>query len=114
MARSNEYIGMLKTHENGFLLKQILYFQQIRSPEDIEIIETEIDVALVKKGLKVLETMTFDFDWTAYSETYTEQLRKLIEKKALGEELTPEIKPPETRSLESELEKMLAMIEEPP
>lgn len=111
VARSNEYIGMLKTHDKGFLLKQLLYFQQMRSPEDLEIIETEIEEELIKKGMQVLENMIIDFDWTAYTETYTKNLKKLIEKKALGEELIPELKPPETRSLEAELEKMLALVD---
>ena len=110
--RNNEYIGMLQSHENGFLLKQLLYFEQVRSQEEVEIIPSEVDQDLLEKATRVMESMIFDFDWTDYSETYTQQLKELIEKKATGEELIPELKPPETRSLEKELEKMLAMMEE--
>jgi DNA end-binding protein Ku len=109
--RNNEYIGVLESHENGFLLKQLLYFEQVRSAEEVEIIKAEVDPELVEKALKVANNMNFDFDWTQYSETYNQQLRELIEKKAAGEEIIPEIKPPETRSLEKELEKMLAIME---
>ena len=63
---------------------------------------------LVDKGVKVIEKMTFDFNWADYQEEYTAEVKKLIERKALGEELeVEEIKAPETRSIESELEKML-------
>ncbi|AXV39477.1 Ku protein [Methanobacterium sp. BAmetb5] len=110
--RNNEYIGMLQSYEEGFLLKQLLYFEQVRSPQEVEIIPGEVDPTLLKKASVVVENMIFDFDWTSYTETYTQQLKELIEKKAAGEELIPEIKPPETRSLEKELEKMLAMMEE--
>jgi DNA end-binding protein Ku len=110
--RNNEYIGILQSHENGFLLKQLLYFEQVRSQEEVEIIQSEVDEDLLEKAVKVADSMTFDFDWTRYSETYNQQLMELIEKKAAGEEIIPEIKPPETRSLEKELEKMLAMMEE--
>ena len=110
--RNNEYIGVLESYENGFLLKQILYFEQVRSAEEMEIIPSEVDPELVDKALKVADNMSFDFEWTEYSETYNQQLRELIEKKAAGEEIIPEIKPPETRSLEKELEKMLAIMEE--
>nr|WP_250645128.1 Ku protein [Methanobacterium subterraneum] len=110
--RNNEYIGMLQSYEEGFLLKQLLYFEQVRSLEEVEIIKAPVDEDLLKKAFQVVDNMTFDFDWTQYSETYNQQLRELIEKKAAGEELIPEIKPPETRSLEKELEKMLAMMEE--
>ena len=63
---------------------------------------------LIDKGIKVLEKMTFNFDWTEYTETYTQEIQELIERKALGEEVEiPEFKPPEIKSLEAELEKML-------
>ncbi|MEN6329550.1 MAG: Ku protein [Methanobacteriaceae archaeon] len=112
VSRSNEYLGMLTSYEEGFLLKQVLYHEQIRSVEEIEILEAEVDPEVLEKGMKVMEKMTFSFDWTSYREKYTQELRELIEKKALGEEILPEMKPPETRSLEAELEKMLAMVDE--
>lgn len=113
ISRTNEYLGMLKPHHDGFLLKQLLYPEQVRSADEMEIIEAEISPELVDKGVHVVEKMTFDFKWDEYSETYNKQVRELIERKALGEEVElPEIKPPEIRSLEAELEKMLAMSEE--
>lgn len=105
-------MGMLTSYEQGFLLKQILYHEQIRSVEEIEIIEAEVDPEVLEKGMQVVEKMAINFDWTRYREKYTQELRELIEKKALGEEIIPELKPPETRSLEKELEKMLAMVDE--
>ncbi|HMK53743.1 MAG TPA: Ku protein [Methanobacteriaceae archaeon] len=111
VARSNEYIGILDSHEDVLLLKQLFYHQQIRSAEEVEVMEADVDPEVLKKGVKVLESMSFTFDWTDYTEKYTQELRDLIEKKALGEEIVPEIKPPETRSIEAELEKMLAMVE---
>ena len=60
------------------------------------------------KVFKAVEKMTFKFDWTKYTETYTQEVKELIEKKFLGEELeVTEFKLPETRSIEAELEKML-------
>jgi DNA end-binding protein Ku len=108
VSRTNEYIGMLESHGKGLLLKQMLYHEQIRSPEEIDVIETEVTPDLVDKGVKVIEKMTFDFNWADYQEEYTAEVKKLIERKAMGEELdVKEIKAPETRSIESELEKML-------
>jgi DNA end-binding protein Ku len=108
VSRTNEYLGMLQTHEKGFLLKQLLYHEQIRSMDEIEVIEAEIDEELVDKGVQVVDKMTFDFDWAKYTETYTKEVKELIEKKFMGEEMeVNELKLPETRSIEAELEKML-------
>jgi DNA end-binding protein Ku len=115
VSRTNEYIGMLEPQRKGFLLKQLMYQEQVRSEEEMEVIESEIDQDLVDKGVQVVEKMTFDFDWTKYTEEYTKQVKELLEKKALGEEVEiPELKLPEIRSIEAELEKMLAAVEEQP
>ncbi len=79
----------------------------------MEIIEGEIDEDIIDKCVKVLEKMSFDFNWNEYTETYTQEIQELIERKALGEEVEiPEFKPPEIKSLEAELEKMLVTVEE--
>ncbi len=113
LLRNTEHLGMLEPYEKGFLLKLILYFDQIRSADEVEVIEAEIDQDLVDKGVQVVDMMTFDFDWTEYSEEYTTRVRELLERRALGEEVEiPPIKPPEERSIEAELEKMLGIAEE--
>lgn len=109
VARTNEYIGVLQPHSNGFLIKQILYHEQVRSPDEMEVIEAEVNQDLVDKGARAVDNMAFHFNWEEYTETYNQQVKELIEKKALGEPIEiPEFKPPEVRSLEAELEKMLA------
>jgi DNA end-binding protein Ku len=111
VSRTNEYLGMLKSYKKGFLLKQILYEEQVRSMDQIEIAEGEVDQQLLEMGLLAVEKMSFKFNWRKYTETYTQEVRKLIEKKALGEEIeVTEIKLAETRSLEAELEKMLGEV----
>ncbi len=112
VARSNEYLGVLIPYQNGFLLKQLLYQEQVRSTDDMEVIETDISSQLVDKGAQVVENMSFEFKWEEYYETFTKQVKYLIERKVLGEEVEiPEYKPPEVKSLEAELEKMLATAE---
>lgn len=112
VARSNEYIGVLQPYHEGFLLKQLLYHEQVRSYDEMGIIDAEVKDDLVDKGAKIVDSMSFQFNWEEYTETYTQQVKELIEKKALGEPIEiPEFKPPEVKSLEAELEKMLATIE---
>jgi DNA end-binding protein Ku len=111
VSHTNEYLGMLQTCEKGFLLQQLLYEEQVRSIDQIEVVESEVDHELLEMGLKAVEKMSFDFDWSQYTETYTKEVRKLIEKKALGEEIEETaVKLAETRSLEAELVKMLGEI----
>lgn len=109
VSRTNEYIGMIQPHGKGLLLKQLLYHEQVRSVDEVEILKSEVTSDLVDKGVKVIEKMSFKFNWPSYTETFTQEVKELIEKKFLGEEIkVAEFKLPETRSVESELEKMLA------
>jgi len=111
VSRTNEYLGILESYEKGFLLKQLLYEEQVRSMDQIEVAGSEVDQELLEMGLLAVKKMSFDFDWSQYNETYTQEVRKLIEKKALGEEIeVSEVKLAETMSLEAELEKMLGDI----
>lgn len=111
VSHNNEYLGMIQPHEKGFLLKQLFYEEQVRSIDQIEVEESEVDQELLEMGLQAVEKMNFNFDWSKYTETYTKEVRKLIEKKALGEEIEEtKVKLAETRSLEAELERMIGEI----
>jgi len=108
VSRSNEYIGMLMPHGKGLLLQQLLYHEQVRSIDEVEVLESDVSDELIDKGVKAVNKMTFDFNWGSYIETYTNDVKELVEKKFLGEEIeVEEFSLPETRSIESELEKML-------
>ncbi len=108
VSRTNEYLGMMQPHGKGLLLKQLLYHEQVRPMDEVEILESEVDNELVEKGVQAVDKMTFKFNWTKYTETYTKEVKELVEKKFLGEEIeVSEFKLPETRSIEAELEKML-------
>ncbi|MBZ2165296.1 Ku protein [Methanobacterium spitsbergense] len=108
VSRTNEYLGMLQPYEKGLLLKQLLYHEQVKPIEEVEVLDAEVEDDLVDKGVKAIEKMTFKFDWSKYTETYTQEVKELVERKFIGEEVVVgEFKVPETRSIEAELEKML-------
>jgi DNA end-binding protein Ku len=108
VSRTNEYLGMLQPHEKGLLLKQLLYHEQVKPIEEVEVLDAEVEDELVDKGVMAINKMTFKFNWSEYTETYTQEVKELVEKKFLGEEVeVGEFKVPETRSIEAELEKML-------
>lgn len=110
VTRSSEQIGMMVPYEKGFMIKGLLYLQQIKPFEKVEIMDEAVDEELVEKGMMLIEKMTFGFDYGSYQENYSLTLKEIIEAKALGKEIKPEhaVKTPETRSLEAELARMLA------
>jgi DNA end-binding protein Ku len=109
VTRASEQIGMMLPYEKGFLVKAILYKQQLRPFDQVEVQQAEVTEELVEKGQMLIERMTFKFDHASYKESYTEALKEIIEAKAMGKEVKaePVVKSAETRSLEAELERML-------
>ena len=48
--------------------------------DEVEILESEVNNELVNKGVKAVEKMTFKFDWTKYTETYTQEVKICLRK----------------------------------
>lgn len=55
--------------------------------EEVEVLDAEVEDELVEKGVRAIAKMTFNFDWSKYTETYTQEVKELVEKKFIGEEL---------------------------
>ena len=110
VARSSESIGMLVPYGRGFMLKRILYANKVRSIEEVEVLEAEIPDALVAKGVQLIEKLTIEFDHEKFEESYSESIKKIIEARAMGEEIPIEVLAPKTeeKSLEALMDQALA------
>lgn len=110
VTRAAEKIGMMIPYEKGFLIKNILYKQQIKPLDRVEVQEAAVNQDLIDKGVLIIDKMTMPFDYGSYRESYSEALKEVIEAKAMGREIKaePMIKTAEALSLEAELERMLA------
>ena len=109
VTRADEQLGMMIPYEKGFLIKSILYAQQVKPFDKVEVTEAEIEDSLVDKGMMLIEKMSFRFDHGSYRETYGQAIRDIIEARAMGKEVKvePVVRSSEMRSLEAELQRML-------
>ena len=110
VARSTESIGMLVPYGRGFMLKRILYADEVRSIEEVEVLEAEVPDALVAKGVQLIEKLTIQFDHENFKRSYSESIKKIIEARAMGEEIPIEVLAPKTEecSLEALMDQALA------
>lgn len=83
--RNKEGLATLKPYKNAIVLNRIRFTQEIRNTVDLKLPEVsqtktkEIDMAN-----KLVEQLTEKFDITAFQDTYTEKLLKIIHNKAKG------------------------------
>jgi DNA end-binding protein Ku len=83
--RNKESLAVLRVRDKAIVLNKIRFAQEIRDtselilPEAKDIKKGELDMAIA-----LINSLTSEFDITAYRDTYTDQLMKVIEAKAKG------------------------------
>ena len=83
--RNKEHLVVLKPYKNMLVLNQIRFQQEIREPEGLKIPpKTGVTATEVKMALQLIKQMTSPFDITAYKDTYSAALLKLVQNKAKG------------------------------
>ncbi len=112
--KDKEHIAMIKPEDRALMLVTLRYNDELRPPKDINIpkeakfSQKELDMAIM-----LIEQLEDHFKASEYHDTYTEDLKKLIEKKAQGKTIrvSDEKEPPKTdmRDLMAALRKSLEM-----
>ncbi len=83
--RSKEGLAVLRANEKVIVLNRIRFAEEIRDPEELKLPEKpEIKKAELEMAISLINQLTSKFDISAYKDTYTEQLLKLIHDKAKG------------------------------
>jgi DNA end-binding protein Ku len=102
---------IIRARENGFTLHTMFYKNEIRSiSESAKPGAAELKPAESKLAMQLIETLAEPFDPDQYSDTYQQELEKLIEAKAHGKKLTvmPRAKRENVPDLMSALKKSLS------
>lgn len=107
VARGHDHYGVLLPYGDILLLRQLELAQNIRSPEDVEVLPGKVPPQLIAKAVTGIigRLSKKTFEWDDLKDSYIETLDKYIEAKALGEpveieEFVPQ-KPSELRDLET-------------
>jgi DNA end-binding protein Ku len=87
--RGKEYLVMIRPHEEGLLMEQLFYGDEIRSFDEVPVDEGEVNDAELKLALQLIEQATSEeFDASAYTDDVYEKTMELIRQKIEGQEIT--------------------------
>ena len=87
--RGKQYLVMVRPHEEGLIMEQLRYHNELRAFEDVPVEDGEVAEAELKLALQVVEQGASDgFDPTAYRDEVRERTMDLIQQKIDGEEIT--------------------------
>jgi DNA end-binding protein Ku len=87
--RQRETLAVLRSRDGVLVLVTLLWPDEIRVP-DFEFLDDDIEVRSqeLKMASSLIDSMTVDFDPTAYSDSYREALEELVEAKIEGHEVS--------------------------
>lgn len=116
--RNREHLAALRAVDGAIAVATMRFHDEIVSPEELSDVLPDSDVETSDKEVRMaeqlIESLTTEFDPTAYRDTYRERLLDLIERKAAGEEVvtepTGEAEPTAAPDLMAALEESLASV----
>jgi len=87
-ARGKQYIVMIRAVEEGLVMQQLLYADEVRSIKEIEIPETDVKPAELKLAQQLIEQQSVDkFDPKGYVDDVRARIEKAVEGKVQGQEI---------------------------
>ena len=96
--REREYLVALRAYQRGLVMHQLRYLDEVRPMDEIGNLESlqKVDSKELSLGKTLVENLTTEkFDPGQYSDTYAEELEKLIEAKSKGRKVTVKEEPEE-------------------
>lgn len=95
--RNKEHLAIVKPEENYLILNELRYVAELVDPKELELPSAtkssnkELDMAI-----KLIDQLTVPFNPEEYSDTYTKELKEIINKKAKGKPVHPKSEEPKS------------------
>lgn len=90
---NREYTVILRPSDGGIMLHTMYYADEVREVEGFGDIKVQIKPAELKVATQLVEALSGDWKPEQYSDSFQENLKKLIAAKLEGNEVTPVEKP---------------------
>lgn len=87
--RGKQYVVMIRPHEDGLLMEQLYYEEEIRSFDEVPRDEGEVDETELELAIRLIDQASEEaFDPSRFTDEVREKTLELIQKKIEGEEIT--------------------------
>ena len=88
-ARGKQYIVMFRAIDDGLVMQQLLYAEEVRSIKDMEIPPVEVKPAELKLAQQLIEQQSSEtFNPGAYTDEVRARIEAAVQKKVEGQEIT--------------------------
>src|SRR5215217_931887 len=94
--RKKQYLAAIRPLDGALAMSTMRFADEVASHRDIDAVPSEQSKPAAKEltlAAQIIDSLASDWDPSRYHDTYTEQLRELIEAKAKGRKIEPEAPP---------------------
>ncbi|HSH74401.1 MAG TPA: Ku protein [Longimicrobiales bacterium] len=87
--RGKQYVVMIRPHEQGLLMEQLYYADEIRSFDEVPLEDGEVNDAELKLAIQLVDQAASDaFDPSQFRDEVREKTLELIQRKIEGQQIT--------------------------
>jgi len=91
--RNREHLGVIKAYEEALVLNQIRYQEELLQPKSLELPSGKASAKELELALDLINRLTTEFNPHDYKDTYVEEVKEMIMKKAKGLKIQPKKEP---------------------
>lgn len=112
---NREHVAVIKPYEEAIILNELRYSDELVQAKDLAIPEEgkasskELDIAL-----KLIDHLTTSFKPEKYKDSYTDEIKEIIEQKAKGRKIHPKGKEAKPSKVQDIMSLLKASLAEPP
>lgn len=113
--RNKEHLAVIKLHGNALIVNEMRYQNELMLPAELKIPASskasakEVDVAV-----KLINQLTVPFKPEKYKDSYVEEIKQIIKKKAKGRPIQPKTVEPKSTKVRDIMSLLKASLEETP
>ena len=112
---NREHIAVIKPFEEAIILNELRYVEEIIEPQDLNLPQKEkVATKELEVALKLIDHLTADFQPKKYKDTYTEEIKNIINQKAKGRKIHPKGQEPRPSKVQDIMSLLKASLDEPP
>lgn len=87
-ARGKDYLVLLRPYQEGLLMQQLRYADEVRSFSDVPLVPSEVKEPELKLAIQLIEQIAADeFHPEEYEDNVRKRTRELIDRKVQGQEI---------------------------
>lgn len=111
---NREHIAVIKPYKNMLILNELRYENELVNLKDVELPEGKISTKEMAIALKLIDQQTSTFKPKNYKDTYREEIKDIIEKKAKGKKIQPKGKEPQPSKVQDIMSLLKESLKHPP